>query len=245
MSELEQTIEELEAEVLAELEEASAMNDPQKKGAAPAEGKKKVAKVTPGGEVEDGGEPVVDPEAKDSPTDVAADGADEISGDAQQKGEQPAEPMKKVKKVKEAMHDDDDEEMDDEEEEPKKPNTKNGMLKAMYDKKIEITATCVRIPVQVSHAESLNIEFAKSVTPIEIKKALQNSEGCKVIDEKSNGGYATPVDAEGKNDTFISRIRTDKSNKNSINLWIVSDNLLRGAALNAVEIAETYYNRNR
>ena len=68
---------------------------------------------------------------------------------------------------------------------------------------------------------------------------------CKVIDEKSNGGYATPVDAEGKNDTFISRIRTDKSNKNSINLWIVSDNLLRGAALNAVEIAETYYNRNR
>ena len=117
--------------------------------------------------------------------------------------------------------------------------------KKILDKKIEITATCVRIPVQVSHAESLNIEFAKSVTPIEIKKALQNSEGCKVIDEKSNGGYATPVDAEGKNDTFISRIRTDKSNKNSINLWIVSDNLLRGAALNAVEIAETYYNMNR
>ena len=117
--------------------------------------------------------------------------------------------------------------------------------KKILDEKIEITATCVRIPVQISHAESLNIEFNKSVTPIEIKKALENSEGCKVIDEQSNGGYATPIDAEGKNDTFISRIRTDKSNKNSINLWIVSDNLLRGAALNAVEIAETYYNRNR
>ena len=127
MSELEQTIEELEAEVLAELEEASAASDPQKKGAAPAEGKKSVDKVTPGGEVEDGGEPVVEPEAKDSPTDVAADGADEISGDAQQKGEKPAEPMKKVKKVKED-HESDDEVI----EEAAMPRTKMEMLKAMY-----------------------------------------------------------------------------------------------------------------
>ncbi len=129
MSELEQTIEELEAEVLAELEEASAMNDPQKKGAAPAEGKKSVDKVTPGGEVEDGGEPVVEPEAKDSPTDVAADGADEISGDAQQKGEKPAEPMKKVKKVKED-HESDDEVI----EEAAAPRTKMEKMKAVYDK---------------------------------------------------------------------------------------------------------------
>jgi len=127
MSELEQTIEELEAEVLAELEEASAMNDPQKKGAAPAEGKKSVDKVTPGGEVQDGGEPVVEPEAKDSPTDVAADDADEIGGDAQQKGEKPAEPMKKVKKVKED-HESDDEVI----EEAAMPRTKMEILKAMY-----------------------------------------------------------------------------------------------------------------
>ena len=127
MSELEQTIEELEAEVLAELEEASAASDPQKKGAAPAEGKKSVDKVTPGGEVQDGGEPVVEPEAKDSPTDVAADDADEIGGDAQQKGEKPAEPMKKVKKVKED-HESDDEVI----EEAAAPRTKMEMLKAMY-----------------------------------------------------------------------------------------------------------------
>lgn len=127
MSELEQTIEELEAEVLAELEEASAASDPQKKGAAPAEGKKSVDKVTPGGEVQDGGEPVVEPEAKDSPTDVAADGASEISGDAQQKGEKPAEPMKKVKKVSED-HESDDEVI----EEAAAPRTKMEMLKAMY-----------------------------------------------------------------------------------------------------------------
>ncbi len=116
--------------------------------------------------------------------------------------------------------------------------------KKILDYKIEVTATCVRIPVLISHAESLNIEFNKKVTPLEIKKVLENAEGCKVIDDTADGGYATPVDAEGKYETFISRIREDKSNKNSINLWIVSDNLLRGAALNAVEIAETYYNKN-
>ena len=92
MSELEQTIEELEAEVLAELEEAS---DPQTKGAAPAEGKKKIDAVTPGGETEDGGEPVVEPDAKKSPTDVATKKAKEIGGDAQQKGEgKPDKPQK-------------------------------------------------------------------------------------------------------------------------------------------------------
>ncbi len=117
--------------------------------------------------------------------------------------------------------------------------------KKILDKNIEVTATCVRIPVQVSHAESLNIEFNKSVSVKEVTKALQNADGCKVLDEHKNAGYATPIDAEGKNDTFISRIRMDKTNKNSINLWIVSDNLLRGAALNAVEIAETYYNKNK
>ena len=112
--------------------------------------------------------------------------------------------------------------------------------KKILDKSIELTATCVRIPVMVSHAESLNIEFEKPFTLEKIHEALNNAEGCKVLDERKNGGYITPVEAEGKNETFISRIRKDNSNKNTINLWSVSDNLLRGAALNSVEIAEAY-----
>ena len=114
--------------------------------------------------------------------------------------------------------------------------------KKILDKNIEVTATCVRVPVLVSHSESLNIEFKKQVSLEDVKKALQNSKGCKIIDEHKDGVYSTPVEAEGKDETFISRIRVDNSNKNSINLWIVSDNLLRGAALNAVEIAEALYN---
>ena len=112
--------------------------------------------------------------------------------------------------------------------------------KKILDKSIELTATCVRIPVMVSHAESLNIEFEKPFTLEKIHEALNNAEGCKVLDERKNGGYITPVEAEGKNETFISRIRKDNSHKNTINLWCVSDNLLRGAALNSVEIAEAY-----
>ena len=109
--------------------------------------------------------------------------------------------------------------------------------------KIDITATCVRIPVLVSHAESVNIEFENNFTLKKIKELLTTAEGCKVVDENSDGGYITPVDAEGKNETFISRIRKDNSKKNALNMWIVSDNLLRGAALNAVEIAEAYIKR--
>ena len=116
--------------------------------------------------------------------------------------------------------------------------------KKILDKSIELTATCVRIPVMVSHAESLNIEFEKPFTLEKIHEALNNAEGCKVLDERKNGGYITPIEAEGKNETFISRIRKDNSNKNTINLWCVSDNLLRGAALNAVEIAEAYIKIN-
>ena len=115
--------------------------------------------------------------------------------------------------------------------------------KKILDHKIELTATCVRIPVMVSHSESLNIEFNKTVSLSEVRKVLAKAPGCKIIDDPINSMYATPIDSAGKNETFISRIRQDKSNKNSINLWIVSDNLLRGAALNAVEIAETYYNK--
>ena len=112
--------------------------------------------------------------------------------------------------------------------------------KKILDKNIELTATCVRIPVLISHAESINIEFKKEFTLEKISEVLNAAEGCKVIDERKDGGYITPVEAAGKNETFISRIRKDNSNKNAINLWCVSDNLLRGAALNAVEIAESY-----
>ena len=116
--------------------------------------------------------------------------------------------------------------------------------KKILDKKIDLTATCVRIPVSVSHAEAVNIEFKKPFVLDEIRKLLDNFEGCKVIDQRSDGGYSTPVEATGKDETFISRIREDKTIKNGLNLWIVSDNLLRGAALNAVEIAETLIKNN-
>jgi len=116
--------------------------------------------------------------------------------------------------------------------------------KKILDEKIDLTATCVRIPVLVSHSESVNIQFEKPFSLDEVRKALDNFEGCKVIDERSDGGYSSPVEAAGKDETFISRIREDKTIKNGLNLWIVSDNLLRGAALNAVEIAETLIKNN-
>ena len=116
--------------------------------------------------------------------------------------------------------------------------------KKILDDKINLTATCVRLPVLVSHSESVNIEFEKSYSLEKVREALDNFEGCKVIDERADGGYSTPLEAEGKIETFISRIREDKTIKNGLNLWIVSDNLLRGAALNAVEIAEALIKNN-
>ena len=111
-------------------------------------------------------------------------------------------------------------------------------IKKILDKKIKITSTCVRIPVLVSHSISVNVEFDKKCNLDEIRKVLSTSPGCKVIDEHKDGGYITPVEAEDKFETFISRIRLDESQKNTINMWIVSDNLLKGAALNAIQIAE-------
>ena len=113
--------------------------------------------------------------------------------------------------------------------------------KKILDARIELSATCVRIPVLVSHSESVNIEFEQEFSLEKIKDVLNNAPGCSVIDKRENGGYVTPI---GKNETFISRIREDKSKKNCLNLWIVSDNLLRGAALNSVEIAEVIINNN-
>ena len=112
-------------------------------------------------------------------------------------------------------------------------------VKKILDKKIKITSTCVRIPVLVSHSISANVEFSKKYNIKEIRNVLSTSPGCKVIDELKDGGYITPAEAENKFDTFISRIRQDESQANTVNMWIVSDNLLKGAALNAVEIAES------
>ena len=116
--------------------------------------------------------------------------------------------------------------------------------KKILDSKIELTATCVRLPVLVSHSESVNIELEKPFTLEKVREALDNFEGCKVVDERSDGGYITPLEAEGRDETFISRIREDKTLNNGLNMWIVSDNLLRGAALNAVEIAENLIKNN-
>ena len=110
--------------------------------------------------------------------------------------------------------------------------------KKILDSEIEVTATCVRVPVRTGHSESINIEFDNLYDFENIIKILKSAPGCKVIDERKDGGYITPLEAEGDYTTFISRIRKDNSNVKAINLWVVSDNLLKGAALNTVQIAE-------
>ena len=109
--------------------------------------------------------------------------------------------------------------------------------KKILDSNISLSATCVRVPVFIGHAESVNVEFNSEVNAEKIRKCLEKAEGCKVIDETKDGGYITPVESSGDFVTYISRIRDDQTQKNSINMWIVSDNLLKGAALNAVQIA--------
>ncbi len=110
--------------------------------------------------------------------------------------------------------------------------------KKILDENIDVTATCVRVPVKTSHSESINIEFNNSYDFENIKELLNNAPGCKVVDDHIDGGYITPAEAEGSYATYISRIRKDNSNPKAINLWVVSDNLLKGAALNTVQIAE-------
>ena len=109
--------------------------------------------------------------------------------------------------------------------------------KKILDPNILLSATCVRVPVFIGHAESVNIEFNSEVNAEKIRKCLEKAPGCKVIDETKDGGYITPIESSGDFFTYISRIREDQTQKNSINMWVVSDNLLKGAALNAVQIA--------
>tara|TARA_X000000368_G_scaffold394797_1_gene361644 strand:+ start:301 stop:1293 length:993 start_codon:yes stop_codon:yes gene_type:complete len=110
--------------------------------------------------------------------------------------------------------------------------------KKILDKKINLTATCVRVPVKTSHAEAINVEFENEYDLEKVKNILTNAPGCKVVDDRKDGGYITPAEAEGDYLTFISRIRKDNSNTKALNMWVVSDNLLKGAALNTVQIAE-------
>ena len=115
--------------------------------------------------------------------------------------------------------------------------------KKILDSKIKVTATCVRVPVFVGHAESINIEFEKPMEESEAREILRHSEGILVVDKKEDGGYISPIECVGDYNTFVSRIRQDSTIENGLNIWCVSDNLRKGAALNAVQIAELYINK--
>jgi aspartate-semialdehyde dehydrogenase len=115
--------------------------------------------------------------------------------------------------------------------------------KKILDPKIKLTATCVRVPVFVGHSEAVTIEFENPISADEARDILRNAPGCLVIDKHEPGGYVTPYEAAGEDATYISRIRTDPTVENGLVLWCVSDNLRKGAALNAVQIAECLINR--
>jgi aspartate-semialdehyde dehydrogenase len=115
--------------------------------------------------------------------------------------------------------------------------------KKILDKRIKVTATCVRVPVFVGHSEAINIEFEEFLDEDEARDILREAPGIMVIDKREDGGYVTPVDCVGDYATFVSRIRQDVTVENGLNIWVVSDNLRKGAALNAVQIAETLGNR--
>jgi len=115
--------------------------------------------------------------------------------------------------------------------------------KKILDSKIKLTATCVRVPVFVGHSEAVNIEFENPISDDEAREILRESPGLLVIDKREDGGYVTPIECVGEFATFVSRIRVDPTVENGLALWVVSDNLRKGAALNAVQIAELVVNR--
>ncbi|MBA8838021.1 MULTISPECIES: aspartate-semialdehyde dehydrogenase [unclassified Ochrobactrum] len=110
--------------------------------------------------------------------------------------------------------------------------------KKMLDPKIKLTATAVRVPVFIGHSESVNIEFENPLSPEEAREILREAPGCQVIDKREDGGYITPYESAGEDATYISRIREDITVENGLAMWIVSDNLRKGAALNTIQIAE-------
>ncbi|MEA2936140.1 MAG: aspartate-semialdehyde dehydrogenase [Variibacter sp.] len=115
--------------------------------------------------------------------------------------------------------------------------------KKILDPKIKLTATCVRVPVFIGHSEAVNIEFENPITPEEAQNILRKAPGCLVVDKREPGGYVTPYEAAGEDATYISRIREDATVENGLSMWIVSDNLRKGAALNTIQIAELLINR--
>ena len=115
--------------------------------------------------------------------------------------------------------------------------------KKILDPKIKLSATCVRVPVFIGHSEAVNIEFENPISVEEARQILRNAPGCTVIDKHEPGGYVTPLECVGEDETYISRIRTDPTVDNGLVLWCVSDNLRKGAALNAIQIAELLINR--
>jgi aspartate-semialdehyde dehydrogenase len=115
--------------------------------------------------------------------------------------------------------------------------------KKILDPKIKLVATCVRVPVFIGHSEAVNIEFEQPLSADEARDILRNAPGCIVIDKHEPGGYVTPHESAGEDATYISRIRTDPTVDNGLVMWIVADNLRKGAALNAVQIAESLINR--
>ncbi len=115
--------------------------------------------------------------------------------------------------------------------------------KKILDPKIKLTATCVRVPVFIGHSEAVNIEFERPISADEARDILRESPGVLVVDKHEDGGYVTPYEAAGEDATYVSRIREDGTVENGLSLWIVSDNLRKGAALNAVQIAEVLVNR--
>ena len=115
--------------------------------------------------------------------------------------------------------------------------------KKILDPKIKVACTAVRVPVFVSHSEAVNIEFEKPITADEAREILREAPGCLVVDKHEDGGYVTPYEATGEDATYISRIREDATVENGLAMWVVSDNLRKGAALNAVQIAEVLVNR--
>jgi aspartate-semialdehyde dehydrogenase len=115
--------------------------------------------------------------------------------------------------------------------------------KKILDPKIKLHATCVRVPVFIGHSEAVNIEFENPITTDEAHEVLRNAPGVLVVDKRENGGYVTPYEAAGDDATFVSRVREDPTVENGLALWCVSDNLRKGAALNAIQIAESLINR--
>src|SRR5689334_22832730 len=115
--------------------------------------------------------------------------------------------------------------------------------KKILDPKIKVVATCVRVPVFISHSEAVNIEFDQPLSEDEAREILRSAPGCLVIDKHEDGGYVTPYECVGEDATYISRIREDATIDNGLQLWVVSDNLRKGAALNAIQIAECLINR--